>query len=81
VTDIGCVAGFFDSIKRDASSIGRDGGEDAVSDLFLAGTIDVGDVNGVIALERDMPITAKTEAGDAANIKRSRVILFMAMRA
>ena len=54
-----CGARFFDGVKRNSSSIGRDRWENSVSDLFLTGTVKVGDVNRIVALERDVPITAK----------------------
>ena len=75
-----CGARFFDGVKRNSSSIGRDRWENSVSDLFLTDTVKVGDVNRIVALERDVPITAKTEAGDAAKAKSSAMILLMAMQ-
>jgi hypothetical protein len=53
------VARFFDSVKRDASSIGRDRRENSLGDLFLACAVKIRDVNGVIAFESDALIGRK----------------------
>ncbi len=53
------VARFFDSVKRDASSIRRDCWENSIGDLFLVRSAKIGNVNGVIAFESDLPISRK----------------------
>jgi len=58
-THITCGARFFDCVKRNSSSIGRDRGKYSVGDLFLTGAVKIGDVNRIVALEGDVPITAK----------------------
>ena len=53
------VARFFDGVKRDSSSIGRDRGKYSVGDFFLTGPVDICDPEGLVTLERDVPITAE----------------------
>jgi hypothetical protein len=56
---IGIVARFFDSVKRDASSIRRNRRENSIGDLFLASAVKIRDVNGITAFESDALIGRK----------------------
>jgi hypothetical protein len=77
MTRVRRVARFLHCVKRDASSIRRDRREDAVGDLFLTRA---GYLDSLVAFKRDLPIAAKTDAGDAASAKRRRIVLLMAIR-
>jgi hypothetical protein len=79
VTHVSRVARFFDGVKRDASSIRRDRGKNSVGDLFLIRSIKIGDVNGVIAFESDVPLGRKRRGRKAASATTSKIILFMAL--
>ena len=59
VADIGRVARFFHSVKRDTRPVRRDRRKDSVSDFSLAGAIKVGEVNGTVTFESDLPFTRK----------------------
>ena len=60
MTHIRCVACFFDVVlnatRVPSGEIGR---KNAVGDLFLAGAVEIGDVNGVIPLKCDLAISRK----------------------
>ena len=70
MTRVRRVARFFRCVKRDASSIRRDRREDAVRDLFLTRAVEIGYPDSLISFKRDVPIAAKTDAGDATSAKR-----------
>src|SRR5580704_6217358 len=59
IAHVSRVARFFDSVKRHPSSIRRDRGKNSVGDLFLIRSAKIGDVNSVIAFERNLPISGK----------------------
>ena len=69
MTRVRRVACFLRCVKRDASSIGRDRREDAFRDLFLTRAIEIGYPDSLVSFKRDVPIIAKTEAGDAAKAR------------
>src|SRR5256714_11788504 len=53
------VARFFDSVKRDASSIRRDRRKNSLNDPFLTGAVEVCDPDSLIALKSYVPIATK----------------------
>jgi hypothetical protein len=59
VTHVSRFARFFDGVKRDASSIRGDRGKNSIGDFLLIRSIKIGDVNGIIAFESDVPISRK----------------------
>jgi hypothetical protein len=58
VADISRVA-FFHGVKRDARAIGRNRRKNSIGDLFLARAIEIGDVDGIVAFERDVLVARK----------------------
>jgi hypothetical protein len=69
MTRVRCVARFFGRVKRDASSIRRDLRKDSVRDLFFTCAVEIGYPDSLVPFKRDLPIAAKSEAGDAAKAK------------
>ena len=59
MTRVRRVACFLGCVKCDASSIWRDGREDAVRDLFLTRAVEVGYPHSLVSFKGDMPIIAK----------------------
>jgi len=53
------IAGFLDGVKCNASSVRRDRRKNSVGDLFLVRSVKIGEVNGIVALERNVPIGRK----------------------
>src|SRR5438094_2323304 len=65
MTHISRFACFFDSIKRDASSIRRDRRKNSIGDLFLVRAVKISDVNGVIAFESNVAVGSKCDGRKA----------------
>src|SRR6266540_1832516 len=59
MTGVRRVARFLCCVKRDASSIRRDRGEDAVRDLFLTRAVEVCYPDSLVSFKRDLPTAAK----------------------
>ena len=59
MTHVSCVACFLHGVEGDPSAIRRDRRKNSVGDLFLAGAVEIRDVNGVIAFESDALIGRK----------------------
>src|SRR6266478_8700908 len=53
------LASRLENVKCNTHAIRRDGRKTSVSNPFLVGAIEVSDVNGVVALKGDVPISSK----------------------
>ena len=76
VTDVSRVARFFDGVKRDTSSIGRDRRENSIGDLFLAGAVEICDPDSLVAFESDVPIATKCCDGKAGEDESKKNYFF-----
>jgi hypothetical protein len=59
MTSVRRVARFLGCVKRDASSIRRDRWKDAVRDLFLTCSVEIGYPDSLVSFKRNVAITAK----------------------
>jgi len=80
VTHVSCVACFLYSVEGNPSAIGRDRRKNSVGDLFLAGAVEIRDVNGVIAFESDMLIGRRGSYAKTGYSEVRRMVFFMVMR-
>jgi hypothetical protein len=67
VSHVSRVANFFDSVKRDASSIRRDRRKNSIGDLFFIRPVKISHVNGIIAFERDVLVAGKRRGRKAGS--------------
>jgi len=77
--DIGRVARFFHSVKRDTRPVRRDRRENSVAIFSLAGAIRFGEVNGVCYVRKRRAGRGNATAGEMRKTKASRPIFFMAL--